>query len=114
MNRRLNALLFLGTGTLFAMGNARAQRPIPSGTIRTGSLSFDGQATVGDFTGTTTTVTGEMTGGASLAAVRGWVEAQVKTLATGNSRRDKDLNQSMESDTYPAIRFDLADVLPGE
>ncbi len=79
-----------------------------------GTLSFDGHATVGDFTGTTTTVTGEMTGGQSLAAVRGWVEAPVKTLATGNGKRDRDLNKSMESNKHPTMRFELTDVMPGE
>lgn len=109
-----NAILLLVAGTWCTAGDARAQRPIPGDTIRTGSLSFDGRATLGDFTGTTTTVTGEMTGGATLASVRGWVEAQVRTLVTGNSRRDADLNKSMESDKYPAIRYELDGVVPGE
>jgi polyisoprenoid-binding protein YceI len=37
----------------------------------------------------------------------------VKTLETGDQKRDKDLNKSMESDQYPTIRFDLAGVIPG-
>jgi polyisoprenoid-binding protein YceI len=114
MNLQGNAMLLLVAGTFFAAGNAQAQRPITGGTIRTGSLSFDGHATVGDFTGTTTTVTGEMTGGPTLESVRGWVEAPVRTLVTGNSRRDADLNKSMESDKYPTLRFELAGVTPGE
>jgi polyisoprenoid-binding protein YceI len=76
-------------------------------------LSFDGRATVGDFTGTTSTMTGEMVGAADLSAVRGWVEAPVRTLVTGNAKRDKDLNKSMEPEKYPSIRFDLTGVLPG-
>ena len=79
--------------------------------LTAGTLSFDGYATPGDFTGTTSAVTGEMTGGESLAAVRGWVEAEVKTLQTGNGKRDKDLNKSMESDKHPTMRFDLAGVV---
>ncbi|MGH7525171.1 MAG: hypothetical protein ACREMX_00545, partial [Gemmatimonadales bacterium] len=63
-----------------------AQRAVPSGAVREGVLSFDGRATVGDFTGTTGTITGEMTGGADLSAVRGWVEAPVNTLVTGNRK----------------------------
>jgi polyisoprenoid-binding protein YceI len=114
MNLQGNAMLLLLAGNLFAAGSALAQRPIPGGTVRTGSLSFDGHSTMGDFTGTTTTVTGEMTGGATLASVRGWVEAPVRTLVTGNSRRDADLNKSMESDKYPTLRFELAAVTPGE
>jgi polyisoprenoid-binding protein YceI len=68
---------------------------------------------VGDFVGKTTSVTGEMTGGPELSNVRGWVQAPVKTLVTGNGRRDRDLNKSMESDKYPDIRFELTNVLPG-
>jgi hypothetical protein len=41
----------------------------------------------GAFTGTTTTVRGEMSGGASLAEVQGWVDAPVSTLLTGNDGR---------------------------
>ncbi len=91
-----------------------AQQAIRSGTLREGTLSFDGRATMGDFTGTTTAVTGEMAGGPDLSAVRGWVEAPVQTLKTGNGKRDKDLNKSMESSTYPTIRFELGAVTPGE
>lgn len=91
----------------------RAQATIHDGQVRKGVLSFDGSATVGDFVGTTSTVTGQMTGGADLSAVRGWVEAQVTTLKTGNGRRDRDLNKSMESDKFPAMRFDLTGVSPG-
>lgn len=94
-------------------GAAAAQRAIPDGRIASGVLSFDGRATVGDFTGTTTAVRGEMTGGADLAEVRGWVEAPVKSLDTGDGKRDRDLNKSMESDKYPTIRFDLLRVVPG-
>jgi polyisoprenoid-binding protein YceI len=82
---------------------------IPDGVVRQGTLSFDGRATAGDFTGTTIRVTGEMKGG-SLTDVRGWVEAPVRTLTTGNGRRDRDLNKSMESDKYPVIRFELTGV----
>lgn len=114
MHAHRNAILLLVAGSVLAAGNAAAQRPIPDGAVRSGSLSFDGHSTTGDFTGTTTTITGEMTGGPKLASVRGWVEAQVRTLVTGNGRRDADLNKSMESDKYPAIRYDLDDVLPGE
>jgi len=91
---------------------AQLDGAIPSMRLASGRLSFDGHATVGDFTGTTTTVTGEMTGGESVAAVRGWVESPVKTLDTGDGKRDKDLNKSMESNKHPAMRFELAGVTP--
>jgi polyisoprenoid-binding protein YceI len=100
--------LFAALTTLVA-GELHAQmpRPFPDGAVREGTLSFDGRATTGAFTGTTTTVRGEIRGGGSLLEVRGWVDAPVSTLVTGNHRRDKDLQKSMESEVYPTIRFDL-------
>ncbi len=83
---------------------------VPSGTVSHGVLSFDGHGTPGDFTGTTQVVSGAMEGGATLADVRGHVEAPVQTLVTGNDHRDRDLNSSMESAKYPTIRFDLKTV----
>ncbi|HET9604600.1 MAG TPA: YceI family protein [Gemmatimonadales bacterium] len=88
-----------------------AAQTVPSGTLRMGTLSFDGRATVGAFTGTTTTVTGAMQGG-ELNAVRGWVEFPVRTLSTGNGHRDRDMNKSMESGAYPVVRFELSGVTP--
>ena len=85
---------------------------VPSAKLASGTLSFDGHATAGDFVGTTSTVTGLLTGATEVAGVRGWVEAPVNTLKTGNSKRDKDLNKSMEADKYPALRFDLTRVVP--
>jgi polyisoprenoid-binding protein YceI len=87
-----------------------AQQPIPTGTVTEGTLSFDGKATAGDFSGTTHTVSGSMTGGPALADVRGFVEVPVNTLVTDNDKRDKDLNKSMQSDEYPTIRFELKTV----
>jgi len=100
-------LFFALSGTTTAIA---AQQGVPNGTVTTGTLSFDGSATAGDFTGVTHTVSGSMTGGPSLADVRGFVEAPVHTLVTGNGKRDKDLNKSMESDEFPAIRFELKTV----
>jgi polyisoprenoid-binding protein YceI len=87
---------------------AQEPRPIPPGRAISGTLSFDGHATAGDFTGTTNTVSGQLEGAPTLATVRGWVEAPVATLKTGNGKRDKDLNKSLESEKYPVLRFDLA------
>jgi polyisoprenoid-binding protein YceI len=83
---------------------------IAHGRVLSGSLSFDGRATVGDFIGKTTTVSGQLRGAPDVTGVRGWVEAPVRTLKTGDGKRDKDLNKSMESDKYPVLRFDLARV----
>jgi polyisoprenoid-binding protein YceI len=98
--------LMLGTVT----GRAGAQLPIAPGKVVSGTLSFDGRATVGDFVGTTTTLSGEMTGGPELSSVRGWVEAPVSTLRTGKDKRDQDMRKSMESDKYPTIRYELTGV----
>lgn len=87
---------------------------LPPGHVRSGTLSFDGHATVGNFVGTTQAVRGEHTGGASLADVRGSVEADVATLKTGNDHRDRDMRTSMETDRYPTMRFELARVVPDE
>lgn len=91
---------------------AQLDGPLPHARVIAGTLSFDGHATVGDFTGTTDEVTGEMTGAGGLEEVRGWVEAPVRSLRTGDGRRDRDLNKSMESDEYPTIRFELTGVTP--
>jgi polyisoprenoid-binding protein YceI len=104
----LASLLPLGRGALQAQVPSR----LPPGRVVSGTLSFDGHATAGDFVGKTDSVSGVMTGGPSLAAVKGWVEAPVRTLKTGDGRRDKDLNKSMESGKYPNIRFELAATKP--
>jgi polyisoprenoid-binding protein YceI/CheY-like chemotaxis protein len=99
--------------TIAAIGSnlmAQTSASIPGGRVASGTLSFDGHATVGDFVGTTDSVSGQFTGGSDVSAVRGWVEAPVHSLKTGDRKRDKDLNKSMESDMYPKIRFDLLDV----
>jgi polyisoprenoid-binding protein YceI len=104
----IRALLLLCLTSTHIVAQA-PQRTIPDGVVREGKLSFDGRATAGDFTGSTTTLTGRLQGG-RLSQVRGWVEAPVRTLATGNQRRDRDLNNSMESGKYPTIRFELTNV----
>jgi len=76
--------------------------------LRQGTLSFDGHATTGDFVGRTTSVTGAATVGPDLATARGWVEAPVATLRTGNGLRDRDLRKSMQVETYPAMRYELS------
>ncbi len=110
--RAMRLSLALATGWA-AVGSAQtaASRPVPAGKAAEGRLSFDGRANVGDFTGTTTTLSGEMSGGPNLSAVRGWVESPVATLKTGKGRRDRDLLKSMEADKYPALRFDLDNVV---
>jgi polyisoprenoid-binding protein YceI len=105
----IRAVLLLALASTPLAAQAPAERTIPDGTVRQGMLSFDGRATTGGFSGSTTSVTGEMRGG-GLSEVRGWVEAPVRTLGTGNQRRDRDLNKSLESEKYPTIRFELTGV----
>lgn len=108
MSRRL---LVLAAWLALAPATIGAQEPWPGASVREGTLSFDGKGTGGAFTGVTHTVTGVMQAGATLAGVRGYVEAPVSTLVTQNDRRDRDLNKSMESGRYPMIRFDLERVV---
>ncbi|MES2306698.1 MAG: YceI family protein [Gemmatimonadota bacterium] len=86
----------------------------PAATALRGSLSFDAKATLGAFTGTTTTLKGEMSSTDGLARVRGWVEAPAKTLSSQNGKRDRDTWSSLEVEKYPALRFQLDSVAPGE
>jgi polyisoprenoid-binding protein YceI len=87
---------------------------VPGAPLAHGTLAFDANATLGAFTGTTTTLTGQLVGAGALAGVRGWVEAPSKSLTTNNGHRDADMAGSLESDKYPVIRFDLDSVIPGE
>lgn len=107
---RLGAvIMFLA---LSAGSSGAAQRNWPDAEVVRGTLSFDGKSTLGDFTGTTSVVRGQMTSGSTLAEVRGWVEAPVTTLKTGNDRRDRDLLKTMEASIFPTIRFELTGVTP--
>jgi polyisoprenoid-binding protein YceI len=101
------AALTMQSTTLLPAAAAQRHGPLPNGRLTSGVLSFDGHATVGDFVGTTKTVAGQFTGAPDLSGVRGWVETPVQSLKTGDRRRDKDLNKSMESSRYPRLRFEL-------
>lgn len=82
-------------------------RGIPAAALAEGTLRFDGHATTGDFVGTTSSVTGAVLASADYASVRGWVEAPVATLRTGNGLRDRDLRKVMDVERYPVMRYDL-------
>ena len=86
------------------------QRNVSAGAIVRGTLSFDAKATLGAFTGTTSTLTGAMTAAGDVRDVRGHVEAPVATLKTGNGLRDKDLLKAMDADSFPNMRFELRGV----
>jgi polyisoprenoid-binding protein YceI len=87
--------------------------PAPNAVLQSGTLSFTGHSTLGDFVGTTTAVSGGVTGNAELANARGWVEAPITTLSTGNGLRDRDLRAAMDVAKYPTMRFELAGVTVG-
>ncbi|MGD9524891.1 MAG: YceI family protein [Gemmatimonadales bacterium] len=106
-----HAVVFIAV--LLAAGASRAVAQVPDRLLVTGTLAFDGEATLGDFTGTTTAVAGRLEGAETLAGVRGWVTAPARTLVTGNDRRDRDMYKSLEVARHPTLRFDLDQVVPG-
>lgn len=87
--------------------------PAPNAVLQSGTLSFTGHSTLGDFVGTTTAVSGGVTGNAELANARGWVEAPITTLSTGNRLRDHDLRATMDVAKFPTMRFELIGVTVG-
>jgi len=103
--RSLRFILVCSTLTATRAGG-QAQQAATGAVLSSGTLSFLGHATVGDFVGTTSTMTGEVAG--EVPNAHGWVAAPVATLLTQNDRRDRDLRASMEVDKYPTMRFDLA------
>ena len=107
MSTRHMRLQLVVLSTVLAFRAAAAQHAAPeiTSTLHSGTLAFLGHATVGDFVGSTSQVSGAVWG--SLPCARGWVEAPVATLVTHNDRRDRDLRAAMEVDRYPTIRFDL-------
>ena len=102
--------LMVALSLVMSASSLAGQRVISAGNVVRGTLSFDAKATLGAFTGTTTTVTGTMTGGSDVRDVRGHVEAPVATLKTGNGLRDKDLLKAMDADSFPTLRFELQGV----
>jgi polyisoprenoid-binding protein YceI len=99
--------LFALAAVAASLTSLQAQSPVADAALHTGTLSFLGHATVGDFIGSTSSVTGAIIGGRDVFTTRGWVEAPVATLVTGNGRRDRDLRATMEVSRYPTIRFAL-------
>jgi polyisoprenoid-binding protein YceI len=97
----------IAAAAAFPPAAAAQEAPPPTfASVVSGTLSFVGHATVGDFIGTTTSVTGELSG--DRANPRGWVESPVASLDTRNKRRDRDLRASLEADRFPMLRLDVA------
>ncbi len=108
------ALLNIATRARFVLGlavlapastSAQVVAPHVTWAVHSGTLSFLGHATVGDFVGTTSAVSGAAVG--DLPDARGWIEAPVATLVTKNRWRDRDLRTAMEVGRHPTMRFDL-------
>lgn len=91
---------------------AAAQSPVVPTAVVSGTLQFDARATLGPFSGVTTSVSGALIGGPGLEQVRGWVEFPVDSLDTGNGLRNRDMRGALDVDQFPAIRFDLTEVRP--
>lgn len=108
----MKGLVWSIVATLTTALPAVAQPPVLPASLLRGTLSFDARATLGDFAGTTSSVTGAITGGPALEEVRGWVEAPVDSLRTGNGLRDRDMRKSLEADRFPVIRFELDEFRP--
>lgn len=102
---RLGLIIAAAAATPVVAAAQEAQTAMFASVV-SGTLSFVGHATVGDFVGSTTSVTGALSGDRSNP--RGWVEAPVASLDTRNQRRDRDLRASMEVDRYPTLRLDVS------
>ena len=86
---------------------------IPSLPNVSGELAFDASATLGDFTGRTTMLSGRLVGATSLGGVSGWVEAPARSIITGNGKRDRDMYKSLGVEEHPTLRFELDAVAAG-
>lgn len=102
----------VGIAMTAAVASARGQA-VADGALMHGTLSFDAHATLGAFTGVTTTLTGRIRGAPSLAGVTGWVEAPASSLTTHNGHRDRDMAKSLDIDQFPTMRFDLDTLIVG-
>ena len=87
-----------------------AHSQVPAGKLSAAQLWFDAKASLGAFRGITKVARGEMSGGATLSAVHGFVEADAITLSTDNGLRDKDMRKTLEVEKFKTIRFDLDSV----
>jgi polyisoprenoid-binding protein YceI len=97
---------------LMAVSVPVAAQSVPDAPLSRGTLAFDASATLGAFTGVTSTLSGHLIGASELSGVRGWVESPTVSLTTNNGHRDRDMASSLEIPKYPTIRFDLDSVTP--
>lgn len=90
---------------------AQTVAPAP---LRHGEVSFAMVATtVNDFVGRAPVARAEFSG-TELASVTGVVEVRLAEMRTGIGLRDSHMRHAMQADSFPAIRFDLTSVAPGD
>jgi polyisoprenoid-binding protein YceI len=75
-------------------------------------VTFEATYPLGNFTGTTEKVTGELRINPDnvTQGITGHVTINPGDLKTGLEGRDRDLKKALEADTYPEIRFKVQDV----
>jgi polyisoprenoid-binding protein YceI len=86
---------------------------VPSMGSLSGTVEFDGSATLGDFTGRSTMTSGRLVGARSISDVRGWVEIPARSIISGNGKRDRDMYKALRAGEHPTIRFVLDAVAAG-
>lgn len=109
------SLLSAATGSALAQSAAPQPTSAPavrSARVTSGTLAFDARARVGDFSGTTQEVTGEVRGAATADGATGWVSFPAASLRTGNGRRDRDMRKSLEAEQHPEIRLHVSRITP--
>ena len=92
------------------MPSAIAQTPIPSRELTGVFAYFDAKITLGEFRGRATTGAGQLSGGARLADIAGWIEIRVEDITTGNGRRDRHMRERLEILRFPTFRMEVTGV----
>jgi polyisoprenoid-binding protein YceI len=71
-----------------------------------GTAIFRASSRLGDFSGRTTALSGEVSG-ATPDVATGWVDVALDSLRTGNGRRDRHMREAFETGRHPRARFAL-------
>jgi polyisoprenoid-binding protein YceI len=108
--RRSSVVLLVLTALACAPHGLRAQ----NSTLRlsAGEAAFTAQSTLGDFTGRTTALRGQVQGTLEPWSATGWVEVRLDSLRTGNGARDGHMRGALEVIDHPTARFTLDSVRP--
>jgi polyisoprenoid-binding protein YceI len=110
-HRRIRAaLLFSLITAALPAASLRAQPRTLS--LIAGEATFTAKATLGDFTGRTRALRGEVQGTIDPWSASGWVEVSLDSLRTGNGMRDGHMRDALETATYPVARFTLDSLRP--